>query len=248
MIIIGTAGWSISRPHAARFPATGSGLERYAAVLGGVEINSSFYRPHKPETYARWADTVPDRFRFAVKCPRSITHERRLTGVEEPLTRFLGEVSALGSKLGPILVQLPPSLRFEQGVATPFFALLRARHNGAIICEPRHPSWFGVEAESCLLDQGIGRVAADPAPVPEAAHPGGFVDLAYFRLHGSPVMYHSEYDAAHIARMATLLAESPAAERWCIFDNTASGAALGNTLALQDMLSSALRSAAPDQG
>jgi uncharacterized protein YecE (DUF72 family) len=240
MIIIGTAGWSISRPHAARFPAEGSGLERYAAILGGVEINSSFYRPHKPKTYRRWADAVPDRFRFAVKCPRSITHERRLTGAEEPLARFLGEVSARGGKLGPILIQLPPSLRFERDVATQFFALLRARHHGAIACEPRHASWFGAQAEECLLDHEVARVAADPAPVPEAAHPGGFAGLAYFRLHGSPVMYHSEYDAAHIARMATLLAESPAAERWCIFDNTASGAALGNALALQDMLSSAL--------
>src|SRR5688572_19432683 len=110
---IGCAGWSIPREHAAEFPVEGTHLQRYAQRFPAVEINSSFYRPHRPETYARWAASTPDGFRFAVKVPREITHTRRLREVDEPLERFLAEAGALGEKLGPLLVQLPPSLQFE---------------------------------------------------------------------------------------------------------------------------------------
>src|SRR5687768_14756132 len=111
-IFIGTAGWSIPKSSAEHFPADGSHLERYAQTLPAVEINSSFYRPHKIESYERWARAVPEGFRFAVKIPKTITHEKQLRGADELLNRFLGEAITLGTKLGPLLVQLPPSLRF----------------------------------------------------------------------------------------------------------------------------------------
>src|SRR5919106_6889056 len=95
---IGTAGWSIPKEHAAPFPATGSHLERYASVFNAVEINSSFYRPHRPATYERWAASVPEGFRFAVKIPKAITHERRLNEAGDHLDRFLSEAQGLGSK------------------------------------------------------------------------------------------------------------------------------------------------------
>src|ERR671910_1309915 len=139
---IGTAGWSIPKEHAAPFPATGSHLERYAKVLNAVEINSSFYRPHRTTTYERWAASVPESFRFAVKVPKAITHELRLKDADDLLDRFLSEVSGLGPKLGPLLVQLPPSLRFEDGVADIFLSELRSHVKGPIVCEPRHASWF----------------------------------------------------------------------------------------------------------
>src|SRR3954449_13476072 len=104
---IGTAGWSIPKEHAAPFPPTRSHLERYGAVFNAVEINSSFYRPHRRATYERWAASVRDGFRFAVKMPKAITHERRLRDAGELLNRFLSEVAGLGPKLGPLLVQLP---------------------------------------------------------------------------------------------------------------------------------------------
>ena len=83
------------------------------AALPAVEINSSFYRPHRPSTYARWAAETPEGFPFAVKLPKEITHKRRLVDVAEPLDRFLAETAALGPKRGPLLVQLPPSLRLR---------------------------------------------------------------------------------------------------------------------------------------
>ena len=156
---IGTAGWSIPKEHAAPFPATGSHLERYAKVLNAVEINSSFYRPHRTATYERWAASVPEEFRFAVKIPKAITHERRLKEAGDLLDRFLLEVAGLGPKLGPLLVQLPPSLAFQDGVADRFLADLRSRIGGSIVCEPRHASWFTPDVDGLLGEFGVARVA-----------------------------------------------------------------------------------------
>ena len=231
-IRIGTAGWSIPKEHAAPFPVAGSHLERYGAVLNAVEINSSFYRPHRTATYERWAASVPEDFRFAVKVPKAITHERRLKDVGDLLDRFLSEVGGLGPKLGPLLVQLPPSLTFQPGVADRFLSELRSRVEGSIVCEPRHASWFTPEVEALLDELRIARVAADPAPVPGADEPGGWRGLSYYRLHGSPRIYYSAYSAEYLAAIAEVLARDAAAgvETWCIFDNTAAFAATGDAL------------------
>src|SRR5690242_14468228 len=115
--LIGTAGWSLPREEQPHFPAEGTHLQRYAAVLPAVEINSSFYRPHRESTYARWAASVPASFRFAVKIPRAITHERKLADAADALDAFLPGPAALGAALGCLLVQLPPSLALDEPVA-----------------------------------------------------------------------------------------------------------------------------------
>ena len=118
--MVGTAAWTIPAQHAHGFPPEGSHLERYSRRFPAVEINSSFYRPHRPSTYQRWASTVPAHFRFAVKVPKEITHLRRLANADEPLERFLAEAGALGEKLGPLLLQLPPSsLRWTTRLCVP---------------------------------------------------------------------------------------------------------------------------------
>ncbi len=98
-IAVGTAGWSLPKTYAPRFPEAGSHLERYGQRFPAVEINSSFYRPHRVTTYAKWAAAVPDGFRFAVKVPRSVTHERRLIGADEPsrASSVRSQVSGRGS-------------------------------------------------------------------------------------------------------------------------------------------------------
>jgi uncharacterized protein YecE (DUF72 family) len=232
--MIGTAGWSIPAQHAAAFPSAGSHLERYSRRFLAVEINSSFYRPHRPSTYQRWAASVPAEFRFAVKIPKEITHTRRLADVAEPLIRFLGEAGALGEKLGPILVQLPPSLAFKADLAG-FFQDLRAHFEGAIVCEPRHRSWFTDEVDHLLAELRITRVAADPAVVPRAADPGGWLGLRYYRLHGSPRMYYSAYSPDALNTLAQRLANDDGVA-WCIFDNTAEGAATQDAMILSDIL------------
>ncbi|MCK9684367.1 DUF72 domain-containing protein [Scleromatobacter humisilvae] len=241
---IGTAAWSIPRDVAEQFPGDGPHLERYARRFACVEINSSFYRSHQVETYARWAGMTPPQFRFAVKLPRAITHDAALRGARKPLRAFLDEVVGLGDRLGVLLVQLPPSLAWDARVARTFFALLRESWDGPLACEPRHASWFEPAADRALARLRVSRVAADPARIAAAARPGGWLGpdgdgvgaLLYYRWHGSPRVYWSSYDDGWLARQAGQLAAwPPGAVPWVIFDNTASGAATANALALQSL-------------
>ena len=222
----------------ADFPPDGSHLARYAARFPAVEINSSFHRPHRPATYARWAAETPPHFRFSAKLPSTVTHQHRLVDADAPLAAFLAECAGLGEKLAALLVQLPPSLAFDAAVAAPFFAGLAARTSASVVCEPRHPSWFEADAGALLAELGVARVAADPSRVPAAAIPGGARGIAYHRLHGSPRMYYSSYPPDSIRSLAERLRVDAEASRevWCIFDNTASGAAARNALELQAAL------------
>jgi uncharacterized protein YecE (DUF72 family) len=225
---IGCAGWSIGRETAAEFSAEGSHLQRYAVVLNAAEINSSFYRPHQPSTYQRWADSVPDDFRFSVKVPRSITHDQKLADIGGLLARFAAEAGTLGDKLGCVLVQLPPSLKLDAAVADDFFKRLNDSFGCMVACEARHGSWFAEDATELLRRHRVTRVIADPP----AGEPGPYVpttDAVYARLHGSPRMYYSSYSDEYLDTIARYIQGKDA---WCIFDNTASGAALSNALTL----------------
>lgn len=235
---IGTAGWGIPATQVGAFATEGSQLQRYAVQMNCVEINSSFYRSHRPQTYERWAASTPPGFRFAVKLPRQISHEHRLQGGDELLARFAGEAGSLGAKWAVLLVQLPPSLRFDAGVAGHFFERVHAVFDGAVVCEPRHLSWFTPEAERFMRDNEISRAAVDPAPWAGSSEPAGWLQRAcYFRWHGSPRMYWSPYEEAWLQAQARRLAELPCeGQRWCILDNTAAGAALPNAMQLQAML------------
>jgi uncharacterized protein YecE (DUF72 family) len=234
---VGCAGWAIPKEHAPRFPAEGTHLTRYACRLPAVEINSSFYKPHRPSTYTKWAASVPDDFRFAVKVPRDATHVRRLVDTEDVLDRFLPEATSLGATLGPLLVQLPPTLAFDGDVAESFFASLRERFDGAVVLEPRHATWFEDKAERLVTGYRVARVAADPAVVDGASEPGGWGGLVYYRLHGSPKVYYSAYDDGYLETLSRQLSTAAgSADAWCVFDNTAEGAATANALDLLDLL------------
>ena len=235
---IGTAGWGLPRLWRGEFPPEGSYLERYAARFDATEINSSFYRQHRRAVYERWAAAVPPELRFAVKLPRAITHDHALVASDVLLEVFLEEVAGLGSQLGPLLVQLPPSLDLVEEHAEEFLETLRRLYDGPVACEPRHESWFGAAADELMQRHRVARVAADPARVPAAAEPGGFPGLVYYRLHGSPRIYWSDYEPERIAAIGEQLRRgaSPDVDRWCIFDNTTLGAATGNALALASLL------------
>lgn len=232
---VGCAGWSLPREQWPHFPAEGSHLQRYAARFDAVEIDTSFYRPHRLETYARWAASTPADFRFAVKLTKTITHERQLIDAMPPFDDFLAQVAGLGDKLGCLLVQLAPRLAFDAAVARRFFHGVRQRHAGRVALEPRHASWFTSEADALLAEHQVGRVLADPVLHDGAAAPGGWPGLVYVRMHGTPRVYWSAYDDALLARVAQRLrqARDEGAECWCVLDNTAGGAAMGNALTLQ---------------
>jgi uncharacterized protein YecE (DUF72 family) len=248
-ILVGTAGWSIPKGSPDGFEGDGTHLQRYARQLPCVEINSCFYRPHALQTYERWAAATPDHFRFAVKLPRLITHEQKLRRTRAPLEQFLAEIAGLGDKRGPILVQLPPSLAFEARVARRFFDILRAHDHGPAVCEPRHESWFSAEADTLLVKHKVARAAVDPAPFPGADRPGGWRGLSYYRLHGSPRMYWSRYDAEWLAALADGLQRiRPLGDTWAVFDNTATGAAIENAVELQALLAGTPPAAAEAPG
>jgi uncharacterized protein YecE (DUF72 family) len=237
-VYLGCAGWNIRREHSECFEPSGTHLQRYASTFNAVEINSCFYRPHRLTTYERWAASVPESFRFAVKLPKTITHEARFVGTSELVDKFLGEVSGLGKKLGPILVQLPPSFAFDPSVVIPFLRDLRERFSGDLVVEPRHETWFTAPVDEELAGLRIARVAADPARVPEAAIPGGFDGVVYYRLHGSPRIYYSAYSSEYLEQIAASISELTTKNTpvWCIFDNTALGAATRDALAVQKFI------------
>ena len=239
MLYIGTAGWALPQMWREHFPPAASNLARYAERFTGVEINSSFHRPHRRSTYERWAASVPMDFRFAVKVPRAITHDQRLVAADVLLDVFLDEARGLGGRLGPLLVQLPPSLALHHATADEFFGALRAMHEGEVVCEPRHDSWFGAEGEALLLAHRVARAGADPARCSAAALPGAWPAPTYLRLHGSPHMYYSAYSADFLSATADLLRTRRAqgATTWCMFDNTTLGAATGDALELSRQLS-----------
>jgi uncharacterized protein YecE (DUF72 family) len=246
-VYVGVAGWSL--PSAAyepkpgfaprlpleRFGEKGSALERYASVYSSVEINSTFYRMHKAETFSRWAQTVPPGFRFSVKLAKEITHELGLANVGEPLERFFTPVRALGDAMGPLLVQLPPSRAFEVRRATAFLRALRAEYPGPAVLEARHETWFDAPASRLLAEHGLTRVIADPSTV--EIEPGPEDRLVYYRLHGSPRVYWSGYSEEFLDDLAGKIATlRERAEVWCIFDNTAGGFAQHDALGLMDRL------------
>lgn len=203
--------------------------------MNAAEINSSFYRPHRRSTYERWAASVPADFGFSAKIPKTISHEKACVDCRDEFERFLNESAGLAEKRQLLLLQLPPKFAFDRSRMTPFFDLASELDAPPIVCEPRHPSWFTAEADEFLAKRKIARVAADPARVPAAAVPGGWSGLAYFRMHGSPRTYYSSYSDAALGELARAIS---AASRtvWCIFDNTASGVALGDALRLEAML------------
>jgi uncharacterized protein YecE (DUF72 family) len=230
-IRIGVSGWRY-RPWRGVFYPRGlpQRLElRYAAsIFPTLEINGSFYSLQRPESWARWYAETPEEFVFAVKGPRFITHMLKLRGVERPLANFLASgVLALKEKLGPILWQFPPQLRFDPERFEAFLALLPTSTEAALeLARRRHPRMYGrsrlaideprplrhameIRHES-FLDPGfiamlrahnVALVVAETAkkwPMPRDVT----ADFVYLRLHGDRELYRSGYGPAALSRWA----------------------------------------------
>lgn len=231
---VGTAGWRVDR-RLPVFRQEGIALERYASVFSAVEVNTSFYRRHRRDTWQRWHDAVPPDFRFSVKLVRTVTHERGLVGAAGELDAFFDDVAPLGTKLGAILVQLPPKLAFDPDIAARFLGAMRQRSAAPVFIEPRHASWATDEVSMLLAEHRVGRVLADPQG--EALRAAAVAEESrYLRLHGSPKIYYSDYSEDALRHYAHLLAAGTG-PGWCIFDNTASGAATRDALQFREMIS-----------
>jgi uncharacterized protein YecE (DUF72 family) len=232
-INIGIAGWSNPPAQRAHRRAAQSHLMYYSEHFSCVEINSSFHRAHAIGTYERWRDATHRQFKFSVKMPRAITHEYCLRGAAREVSRFYKEIEGLQPKLGAVLVQLPSSVEFNARLVRSFFKALPRFPDTEVVCEPRHPSWFSAEADAELRRSAVSRVAADPPRADTANLPGGDRSVAYFRWHGSPIVYQSSYSDAQLNHFAATVRGVTASEVWCVFDNTARCAAWENALKLQ---------------
>ena len=181
-LLVGTSGFSYAEWKGNFYPAglpDSEMLKSYSERLPTVEINNTFYRMPQPALLDGWKAKVSDDFRFALKAPRSITHISRLKDAAEGSARFSTVAATLGSRLGPILFQLPPFFRKDAGVLREFLAQLAPGVQAAF--EFRHPSWFDDEVTTLLSDQGAALVGGDPDegdPLPLlATAPFGYLRL-----------------------------------------------------------------------
>jgi uncharacterized protein YecE (DUF72 family) len=213
-----------------------SHLSFYADRFSCVEINTSFYRPHRAATYARWRLETPTTFRFSVKMPRAITHESGLRRTAQEVASFYDDMLELQPKLGAVLVQLPPSLEYSAAVVRSFFEATPRVRGVAVTCEPRHVSWFSPAADEALRRLEVSRVAADPGRHERSDTPGGARRFAYFRWHGTPRMYYSKYSTTQLVAFADKVRCADAKDTWCIFDNTAAYAAWDDALRFIEIL------------
>ena len=230
-IRIGVSGWRYAPWRGVFYPEDlPQRLElRYAAsVFPTLEINGSFYSLQRPESWASWRDDTPERFVFAVKGPRYITHMLKLRNVEVPLANFLASgVLALREKLGPMLWQFPPQMRFDPDRFRAFLDLLPADTGAALrLARRRHPRMHGrsvlaideprplrhameIRHESFLDERfvemlrahGVALVIAETArkwPMPRDVT----ADFMYLRLHGDRELYRSGYGEAALSRWA----------------------------------------------
>jgi uncharacterized protein YecE (DUF72 family) len=202
-VLAGTSGWSYpawkGRFYDAALPASRM-LSAYAARLPTVEINATFYRMPKPSTLAAWRGEVPGSFVFALKAPQRITHVKRLAGAADDVGTFLRAAAELEGLLGPVLWQLPPTLKKDLSRLRDFLALLP--RGGRAAFEFRHESWGSDDVLSALSEAGAALcIADDEARSTPVVATAGF---GYLRLR------RPDYDEAALFRWA----EAVHAQRW----------------------------------
>jgi uncharacterized protein YecE (DUF72 family) len=180
---IGTSGWQYDDWRGVLYPKrlpTRAWLTAYAEEFGTVEVNSAFYRLPKRETFERWRTSVPDGFVMAVKASRFLTHVKRLADPVEPVGRLMEVARGLGGALGPVLLQLPPTLRVE--VERLDACLAEFPDDVRVVVEPRHESWWTDEVREVLERRGAALCWADRNSRPITPL-WRTADFGYLRLH-----------------------------------------------------------------
>ena len=218
-LLAGTSGYSYAPWKGSFYPEkmpAAKMLGYYATRLPTVEINNTFYRMPSKDAVAAWGQDVPEGFRFALKAPRRITHERRLVGTEQALDQLIEAGEALAGRLGPVLFQLPPNFRLDLARLEAFLAQLRARSSTVLPAfEFRHTSWFVPEVYAALEHQRAALCIADAedlaTPVRSTA-PWG-----YLRLR------RQDYDDAAVATWAERIAAQPWDQAFVFFKHEDEG-------------------------
>lgn len=227
-------------------------LQFLATVFNTVELNASFYRLPLLKTFQKWRTETPPEFIFAVKLSRYITHIKRFLEAEEALRNFLENAHGLGPKLGVVLVQLPPSFRYDLPRADTFFTLMRRLGKEAgirplrIAFEPRHKTWFEpkalAETRKLFKKLRIAFVFADSTRfLNYPAEPENITtDFVYARFHGPREMFASEYTAELLrpwaAKIKAWRKKNPKLRVFAYFNNDVNGYAPWDAIALQKLL------------
>jgi uncharacterized protein YecE (DUF72 family) len=235
IVRIGTSGWVYPHWKGLFYPEEwpkDKWLEFYARNFSTVELNATFYRLPKETTVENWFRRTPDGFLWALKTSRYITHIKRLAEADEALKRFYALAERLDTKLGPLLFQLPPSLKYDSHLVETFLQHLRPSFRHAI--EVRHPSWLNSKFLGQLRDRNTAFCISDTV--------GRYLyqeeitaDFAYIRLHGSRRLYASEYTGGELEIWAKKVV-AWGCETFVYFDNDFEGYAVKNARQLMHLL------------
>jgi uncharacterized protein YecE (DUF72 family) len=233
-VLVGTSGWQYRHWRGSFYPeglpAT-SWLGHYAERFPTVEVNASFYRLPERSTVERWAATVPQGFVFVFKASRYLTHIRRLRDPEEALRRMYGVFAGAGPKLGPVLFQLPPTLRRDDELLREFLERLPAEPRSAF--EFRHASWFVDETFDALDARGAALVYADrPGVRVDVPTVGGW---SYVRFHHG-ARAGPGYRRSKLRDYARSIARAQASDVFAYFNNDTAGAAVRDAATLIELL------------
>lgn len=238
---IGTSGWSYRWQEVLYPPELKAAdfLQHYATHFNATEINSSFYHFTMAKTIGKWLSQTPPHFRFAPKLHQEITHKRKFQDIEEPLQKFMSRYLLMGDRLGPVLVQIAGSFRYDRLVAETFYRTLRELYPAQTFAlEARHVSWFTDESLELLREYDITTVIASAGkrfPGTEATT----TNTAYLRLHGDEKLYASAYPDEKLERYAYMVKDwlEDGKEVWVFFNNTI----VGNAVLDADKLYSMIR-------
>lgn len=232
---IGTSGWHYAHWRGPFYPPDlkpGEMLDWYARRFDCVELNNSFYKLPTAGAFAAWHDAVPEQFAFAVKGSRYITHVKRLREPAEPIGRLTEAIAGLGKKLGPVLFQLPPTMKCDAARLTAFLDAWPPALASA--WEFRDASWFRDEVFDVLASHGASLCLYElkGRRAPEVLTAA----LVYVRLHGPGAAYQGSYADDALDDWAKRLAgwEAEGHDPWCFFDNDQRGYAAGDALRLRE--------------
>ena len=238
---IGTSGWSYKHWQEIFYPQSvkpANYLEYYSRFFSCVELNSSFYHLPHAATVKGWIKRTPDAFLICPKLSRYITHQLRLENCSQALENFFERFDLMIGRIGPVLIQLPPGLKFDIALMNDFFELLAPySQDYKFALEIRHRSWISDTVFQLLLKNNIGFVIADSGsrfPYHEAIT----ADFVYLRLHGHEKLYASDYPENEILKYAEKIKLWLSYEKdvWVFFNNDFSGFAIKNAMRLKELL------------
>ena len=241
-IRIGCSGWNYRDWRGSFYPeklATTDWFAFYAQTFDTVEINNSFYRLPRPELFERWRNQAPPGFCYAVKASRFLTHNKKLKEPEAPLALLIGNARHLGSHLGPILYQLPPSWKLNRERLEHFLGALPG--DLTHVLEFREKSWMTDEVLAMLDRHGVAFCTHDMPGMKVPRWASG--KAAYVRFHGVTGKYRGRYPDATLQGWADWMVGQAEAGRevWAYFNNDYDADAVQDALTLRSMVRQAAR-------